>query len=174
MQLLGIADIIYTLINNVELRPDCNVIISRSTAYDFLSESRSEIESITAKYYEIIANSSKYTGYTSNINIANVFDRITDTFGEACAILGSTTSSSEQNNSSSISGESNTDTDTIAGETTSNSGSSNKPSSNIDVVGLAVFKDDMLVRRAFWNGNSLPFNGCQRNGRIHHIYSKSI
>lgn len=142
----------------MELRPDCNVIISRSTAYDFLSESRSEIESITAKYYEIIANSSKYTGYTSNINIANVFDRITDTFGEACAILGSTTSSSE-GSSSAASGESNTDTDTIAGETTSNSGSSNKPSSNIDVVGLAVFKDDMLVRRTFWCRNSLSFDG---------------
>jgi len=147
---LGISEIVYTLINNVELRPDCNVIISRSTAYDFLSESRSEIESITAKYYEIIATSSKYTGYTSNINIANVFDRITDTFGEACAILGSTTSSSSKDNATSASGESNTDTDTIAGETTSNSGSSNKPSSNIDVVGLAVFKDDMLVRRTFW------------------------
>ena len=141
---LGISEIVYTLINNVELRPDCNVIISRSTAYDFLSESRSEIESITAKYYEIIATSSKYTGYTSNINIANVFDRITDTFGEACA------SSSSKDNATSASGESNTDTDTIAGETTSNSGSSNKPSSNIDVVGLAVFKDDMLVRRTFW------------------------
>ena len=158
MHKLGISDIIYTLINNVELRPDCNVIISRSTAYDFLSESKSEIESITAKYYEIIANSSKYTGYTSNINIANVFDRITDTFGEACAILGSITSSTSQNTSSSASGESNTDTDTIAGETTSNSGSSNKPSSNIDVVGLAVFKDDILVRRTIRYGNSLPLD----------------
>ncbi len=40
---------------------------------------------------------------------------------------------------------SNADTDTIAGETTSTSGSDGKPSSNIDVVGLAVFKGDVLV-----------------------------
>lgn len=88
----GISDIIYTLINNIEIRPDCNVIISRSTAYDFLSNSKSEIESVTAKYYEIVANSSKYTGYTANITISDVFDRMSDTFGEALAILGSTTS----------------------------------------------------------------------------------
>ncbi|MCI9366325.1 MAG: hypothetical protein HFJ54_07390 [Clostridia bacterium] len=87
MQLVGISDSIYTLTNNIELRPDCNVIISRSTAYEFLSNSKSEIESITAKYYEIIATSSKYTGFTSNITIADVFSRITDTFGEPCAVL---------------------------------------------------------------------------------------
>ncbi len=38
------------------------------------------------------------------------------------------------------------DTDTIAGETVTNSGESSKPSSNIDVVGLAVFKGDVLIR----------------------------
>lgn len=145
MQQNGISDIIYTLINNVELRPDCNVIISRATAFDFLSESKSEIESITSKYYEIIATSSKYTGYTSNITISDVFDRMSDTFGEASAILGSTTSSSS-NSEDNKSGASNVDTDTIAGETTSNTGSGDsKPSTNIDVVGLAVFKDDILV-----------------------------
>lgn len=145
----GISDIIYTLINNVELRPDCNVAVSRSTAYDFLSNSKSEIESITAKYYEIVANSSKYTGYTANITIANVFDAISDTFGEPVAILGSITSSAT--NQESASGASNVDTDTIAGETTSGSGNNATASSNIDVVGLAVFKGDTLVRRTYFD-----------------------
>lgn len=84
---LGISDIIYTLINHVELRPDCNVIISRSTAYDFLSESKSELESITAKYYEIIATSSRTTGYTADITISDMFNRLMDTYGEPTAIL---------------------------------------------------------------------------------------
>ena len=39
------------------------------------------------------------------------------------------------------------DTDTIAGETTSNNDGNSSPSTNIDVVGLAVFKGDVLVRR---------------------------
>lgn len=139
MQQRGISDIIYTLINNVELRPDCNVIISRCDAYKFLSESKSEIESITSKYYEIIATSSKNTGFTANVTISDVFDRMSDTFGETSAILGSITSA---NNAS---GKSSVDTDTIAGETTSNSSTESKPSTNIDVVGLAVFKNDVLV-----------------------------
>lgn len=147
MQLLGISDIIYTLTNNVELRPDCNVIISRSNAYDFLSDSKSEIESITSKYYEIVATSSKHTGYTADITISDVFDRMSDTFGEASAILGSTTSSnSDSGNNNDDAGAAAVDTDTIAGETTSNSGASSNSSTNIDVVGLAVFKDDALVR----------------------------
>ncbi len=83
----GISDIIYTLINDIELRPDCNVIISRSTAYDFLSDSKSEIESITSKYYEIIATSSRNTGFTADITISDIFNRLTDTYGEPCAIL---------------------------------------------------------------------------------------
>lgn len=132
------------MINNVELRPDCNVVIARCSAYDFLSDSKSEIESITAKYYEIVATSSKYTGYTSNITIANVFDRMSDTFGEASAILGSITSYNAQSGASSV------DTDTIAGETTSNSNESKTASTNIDVMGLAVFKNDILVRRTYF------------------------
>ena len=39
------------------------------------------------------------------------------------------------------------ETDTIAGEDTSAPGEELESSSNIDVVGLAVFKGDILVRR---------------------------
>ncbi len=55
--------------------------------------------------------------------------------------FGSTTSPTD------LSKEASPDTDTIAGETTSNSDNSSKSSTNIDVVGLAVFKGDVLVRR---------------------------
>ena len=136
----GLSEIVYTLTNNIDIRPDCNVIVSRSTAYDFLDNSKSEIESITAKYYEIIASSSRYTGYTSNITLSDVFNGINDTFGEASAILGSITESNKQNSNLSI------NNDTISGETTANLGDDSKASSKIDVVGLAVFKDDKLVR----------------------------
>lgn len=83
----GISDIIYTLINNPEIRPSCNVIVSRSDAYEFLSNSKSELETITAKYYEIVTLSSSTTGYTSNVTMADVITCLTDTYGEATAIL---------------------------------------------------------------------------------------
>lgn len=125
--------------NNVGFRPTCNVIVSRSTANDFLSNSKSEVESVTSKYYEIIATASKYTGYTADITIANVFDRISDTFGDATAILGSITSYNADSGASAV------DTSTIAGETISNSSSNKEQTTNIEVGGLAVFKGDTLV-----------------------------
>ncbi len=54
-------------------------------------------------------------------------------------LYGSITSSGNADSTSEA------DTDTIAGETTSNSGGSGESSSDIDVVGLAVFKGDILV-----------------------------
>ena len=87
MQAYGISDIIYTFMNEPEIRPSANVIISRSNAYDFLASSKSELESITAKYYEIITTSSQTTGFTSNITLADVIAGLTDTFGETTCIL---------------------------------------------------------------------------------------
>ena len=151
---LGISDIIYTLINNVELRPDCNVVISRSDAGEFLNKSKSEIENITAKYYEIVATSSKYTGFTSDVKISDVFDRISDTFGEASAILGavssqgavedSSSSSSQSSSSNSNSGNSDTGSsqnssgsssqNSDTSSNTSQSSTSGKPSADTDTI----------------------------------------
>ena len=41
----GISDVIYTLVNNIELRPDCSIIISKCDAYDFLENSKPVFES---------------------------------------------------------------------------------------------------------------------------------
>ncbi|MCI8620368.1 MAG: hypothetical protein HFJ50_00540 [Clostridia bacterium] len=65
---------------------------------------------------------------------------MSDSFGEACATLGSVTSYTAESGASAV------DTDTIAGETTSTSSKSKNSSANIDVVGLAVFRNDVLVR----------------------------
>ena len=58
--------------------------------------------------------------------------------------FGSVTSYNDDSGASSV------DTDTIAGETTSNTGSNSDASTNIDVVGLAVFKGDVLARRTYF------------------------
>ncbi len=86
-----------------------------------------------------------------------MFDRTSDTFGEGTAILGSITSFTDENSKESRgntgdnedTGPDAADTDTIAGETTTSSSSKNTASTNIDVVGLAVFRDDVLVRRTY-------------------------
>ena len=50
------------------------------------------------------------------------------------------------------------ETDTIAGEDTSAPNEKLESSSNIDVVGLAVFKGDILVRRINCRRNGMSFN----------------
>lgn len=85
-------------------------------------------------------------------------------FGEASAILGSITSYNNSSSSSSV------DTNTIAGETTSKADNSD-PSTNIDVVGLAVFKDDVLVRRTLFDRNFMSFDDYKRHGRMYYYNS---
>lgn len=84
----GISDYIDTLVNNVEVRPDCYIIISRCDAYSFLSNSTPTLESVPARYYELIVNSSDYTGYTEPLYLSNFYRNILTTSAQPIAILG--------------------------------------------------------------------------------------
>lgn len=84
----GVSDIIYSLINNKEMRPDCNVIISRCNAVDVLEHSSTLFESSPANYYESILNSSEYSGYITDLYLSDFFSSISSTTSHACAILG--------------------------------------------------------------------------------------
>ena len=83
----GISDVIYTLMNNIELRPDCSIIISKCDAYDFLENSKPVFESNPAEYFEQNFNSSEYTGYLNNVTLADFYYNILNTSSNASAIL---------------------------------------------------------------------------------------
>lgn len=80
----GISPYIYTLVNNVEIRPDCYIVISRCDAYDFLANSTPTLESVSARYYELILNSSEYTGYTESIYLSEFYKSILSTTRTTC------------------------------------------------------------------------------------------
>jgi spore germination protein KC len=111
----GISDEIYTLINDTQVRPSSNIIISKCSAKDYLDETNPELENLISKYYETFTNSSKYTGYIPDATIGAFFNSLICTTCEPYAILGDVSSSS-------IEGENNTKN-----------------------VGVAVFKKDQLV-----------------------------
>ncbi len=140
----GISEYISTLENNPELRSTCNIIISTCTAEEFLNGTNPVLENSTAKYYEIITTASKYTGYTANITLNDVYTGLSDTFGETCAILGTmvenndSSSSSEGGSSEESSSEGTSDSD-------SEGSSSSSSQSEISLEGLAVFKGDKFV-----------------------------
>ena len=133
----GILDIVYTLINSVELRPDCNIIISKCDAYDFLENSSPVFESNPAEYFEANFNSSEYTGYVGNISLSDFYYNILNTSTDAYAILSgiNTKESQDKNNKN----DSALDDNYTAGETPIIS------KNRVESMGLAVFKNDRLV-----------------------------
>lgn len=134
----GISEYIATLINNIELRPDCNVIISRCNASDFLKNSKPKLESISSRYYEHIFNSSEYTGYSEDVYIDTFGAKIRSHTSQAYAILGGINDKNANNASSGLS----------SYETDSNYKSNEIPvenSVNLQNIGLAVFDGDKLI-----------------------------
>lgn len=125
----GVSDVIFTLVNNVELRPDCNVIISRCNAVDFLENSSPVFESDPANYYELILNSSEYSGYVQDLFLYDFYESILSTTSQACAILGgiNTPSTHKQGASTSLDGNYKADQTPI------------KSQNNVENMGTAVF-----------------------------------
>ena len=62
----GISDEIYTLMNDNQIRPSTNVVISKCNAKYYIENSKPIFEPLITKYYELYTNSSSYTGYTTN------------------------------------------------------------------------------------------------------------
>jgi len=134
----GLSKYVYTLINKVQIRPDCNVVISKNNVEYFLENSKPTLENFSARYYETISNSSAYTGYTDNVNIDAFYLSIKDTLINPTAIISAVNESSLKNINPNLD---NIDKDSsyVAGET---------PVSNTDDLenmGLAVFFADTLV-----------------------------
>lgn len=133
---LGILDYIYTLENNIELRSNCNILVSTSTAEEFINSSTPILEHSTSKYYEIITTSSKYSGYTSNATLNTVYTSIVDDFSETSTMLGNVQKEEGSEDESSSGGNSSS-----SGQTSSKDGME----SDIIIGGMAVFKKDKLV-----------------------------
>ena len=125
----GISKYIYTLANNVEVRPGCNIIISKCSASDFLNNFKPVLESVQSNYYESILNSAEYTGYIDDLHLSNFYSAILSTSSQAIAILGGISSGEDVS----------ADSEYIAGK------SSIQGKNNIENFGTAVFKDDKLV-----------------------------
>lgn len=83
----GISEHLYTLVNKIDLRPDCNVVISRCTSEYFLESTKPVFEKLASSYYEVTYSSSQYTGYVANLKLEDFFNSVSDTYSEAYAIL---------------------------------------------------------------------------------------
>ena len=83
----GISDEIYTLINDTQVRPSANIIISKCNAKYYMNQIQPEIENLLSKYYEIFTESSKYVGHMPNATIGDFFNSLICKTCEPYAIL---------------------------------------------------------------------------------------
>lgn len=134
----GISEYVFTLINDIEVRPDCNIIISRCKASDYLENSKPTLESVSARYYEFTLNSSEYTGYTENITLADFYSDMLSTTTQAHAILGgiNTDSTHKLNDSLPLYD--------LEGSYKAND-TPIKSANVIENMGIAIFVDDKIV-----------------------------
>lgn len=135
----GIATEIYSLINNEEVRPTANLVISKCTAYEYLNNSNPHLEKLTTQYYETFSITDRFTGYFSNITIGDFYNDLSATCNDPTAILGSLNSTARKENSEKSSESSNiiTNSEDLTAGTSSIAGKS-----GIENFGIAVFKDD--------------------------------
>lgn len=132
----GISEEIYTLINDSQVRPSSNLVISKCSAKNYIEKTSPELENLITKYYETLTNSSQYTGFMPDATIGDFFNSLICQTCEPFAILGglATEGTSKQGNTNTQD-----NYDVKANETPieGENGSEN--------VGIAVFNGDKLV-----------------------------
>lgn len=132
----GISDEIYTLINDTQIRPSANIVISKCPAKSYLEKTSPELENLISKYYEIFTNSSEYTGFKPDATIGDFFNSLICKTCEPYAILGGLTTEKPANQANNHIQENynvKANQTPIEGE----NGSEN--------IGIAAFKGDKLV-----------------------------
>jgi len=168
----GLSNEILSLVNNEELQPSANLVISTCDAYDYLNNSTPNLEKMTVKYYETFAITSRFTGYISNISIGEFYDILSTDGPSPTAILGGLNSTTRQEQSKQQSGggsqgESSGNSSSSSGGNSEGSGQTNSQQSSdsspdsvinpkeltagsssvsgnrgTENIGIAVFKDD--------------------------------
>lgn len=131
-----ITEYVYSLMNDVQIRPSSNIIVSKCDSYYYISNSKPSLETSITRYYDIFPNSSKYTGYLTNATIGDFFNSLACTYCHPYAILGGV-SSATANTAETKS--------TIDSEVKSNSSPINSSYRASENIGTAVFNRGKLV-----------------------------
>ncbi len=132
----GISDQIYTLINDTQVRPSANIVVSKCDAKYYLEQTKPELENLISKYYETFTNSSRYTGYIPDATIGKFFNSLICTTCEPCAILGGMNETSSNNTEQ---------VDSQKDYTITANNSPIRGENGAENIGIAVFKGDKIV-----------------------------
>lgn len=134
----GISEYIYTLVDNVEVRPTCNIVITRCDAIDFLEKAKPTLEKLTARYYEAALSSVEYTAYTADIQLKDFYSALKNSTSQPVAILAGI-NTDETHLTYEYIDKFNIDSSYKANETPI------QDKTNLECMGLAVFNNDKIV-----------------------------
>ena len=132
----GISKQVYTLMNDTQIRPSANIVISKCSAKYYIENSKPILENLITKYYDVFPRSSDYTGYTANATIGNFFNNLECKTCSPIAILGGMNTENIEKIS---------DLDENKSSSTKSNESTLSGKRGSENIGLAVFKDDKLV-----------------------------
>jgi len=132
----GVEPLVNSLINKVETRPDCNIIVSRIPENEFAEDKKPKIEELITKYYDVAANLETGRGYSETIKLNEFYLTLNDTFYQPFASLGTTYNTTKNTNDENVSSDLDTQSKTLV---------TNSEKQSVEVMGLAVFKKDKLV-----------------------------
>jgi len=132
----GVEPLVNSLINKVETRPDCNIIVSRIPENEFEEDKKPKIEELITKYYDVAANLETGRGYSETIKLNEFYLTLNDTFYQPYASLGTTYNTTKNTNDQNVSSDLDTQSKTLV---------TNSEKQSVEVMGLAVFKKDKLV-----------------------------
>lgn len=133
----GISPIIYTLVNKIEIRPDCNLIISEIPDDEFVGTDKPSIQELLPKYYDVTTNTKIESGYTQNITLTDFYTNLKCSACEGTAIWGTVRNPKMKKN--------NTSSQSIGIDKASENITSIKDEPIIEILGLSAFKDDKFV-----------------------------
>lgn len=155
----GLSTQIYSLINNEEIRPSTNIIISKCTAKDYISNAKPLLDKLPTRYYETFFQSSGFTGFTADLTIGEFYNKLVCSTCNPTAILGyiePNNDKKESDNSSSTINNQNINIKAALDNSNNNSDSEVNSNTTPDKTsisnqettknfGIAVFNQDVLI-----------------------------
>lgn len=132
----GVEPLVNSLINKVETRPDCSIIVSKIPNDEFDNNKKPKIEELLSQYYDVASNLETGRGYSETIKLNEFYLTLNDTFYQPYASLGTTYNTTKNTNDKNASSDLDSQSKTLV---------TNSEKQSVEVMGLAVFKKDKLV-----------------------------
>ncbi|AEV68107.1 Ger(x)C family spore germination protein [Acetivibrio clariflavus] len=71
----GISKYLHAMIRNREFRPNVSIIVSRCSAEEFIDAVKPKLETNPAKYYELLLDAYRYTGFTTDTQLIDFYNK---------------------------------------------------------------------------------------------------